>query len=249
MNSIPALISKQLAEHNLGIAEFQRVIWRLLANQVLYCEQSQTEREIYYLYQRMEETVAEYLSAMGFRVYHDEQQGYVALFAPGAKGPTLEDEDTELVKGLRRKLNNDDICLLLLLSQSYKQAIAQGDIDENGCANISVEVLNQSFRTYLGRPAPTGVARAEAFRTANALRIIDAPQSAWEERDSWIKVRPVITSLAYADLIAGISKQLPGEEAPASEDTGVEEEQDLSLLQPTDNGSLFNSGNPGGGDH
>jgi len=185
---------------------------------VIYCDQSNVEREIYYVFVRMESLVTETLALQGWRIYHDEQHCYVVLLAPGSKSPQIESDDVDEISGLRRRLSNDDICLLLLLNQSYQQALMNGGIDENGCANVAIEQLNQAFRTFLGRPAPSGTIRNECFRMVNSLRLIEARQEQWEQADGWIKVRPIITSFVFNDILNAIEKELPDEEEVINEE-------------------------------
>lgn len=226
--NISTIIEEILRDLNLTIEDYKLVCQRLFANQIIYCEQSNTEREIYYLYVRMEELVIETLSFQGWKIYHDEQHSYVMLLAPGAESPHFESDDADEVAGIRRRLSADDICLLLLLNQSYQQALLAGGIDENGCANVSIEQLNQAFRTFLGRPAPIGSIRNDCFRMANSLRVIDAKQENWEQVDGWIKVRPIITSFVFSDILGAIENELPEEDF--SEDY-IDDDFDTKLIQ------------------
>lgn len=231
MSSISDIVNNILRDINLTINDYQRVCHRLLANQVIYCDQSNTEREIYYLFVRMEELIVETLSLQGWRIYHDKQNAYIVLLAPGSRSPSIEHDDSEEVSGLRRRLNNEEICLLLLLNQSYQQALMNGGIDENGCANLAIEQLNQAFRTFLGRPAPTGALRNDCFRTMNSLRLIEASQEQWEQADGWIKVRPVITSFVFNDILNAIEKELPPDDSPFNSIESDADDEDTALLQ------------------
>lgn len=226
--NITTIIEERLRELNLTIEDYRLVCQRLFANQIIYCEQSNAEREIYYLYVRMEELILETLSLQGWRIYHDEQHCYVMLLAPGAGSPHLDSDDADEIPGIRRRLSTDDICLLLLLNQSYQQALLSGGIDENGCANVSIEQLNQAFRTFLGRPAPVGSIRNECFRMANSLRVIDARQEHWEQVDGWVKVRPIITSFVFSDILNAIENELPEDDF----DEGfIDDDSDTKLIQ------------------
>ena len=226
--SITDIVEERLRELNLTIEDYRLVCQRLLANQVIYCDQSNTEREIYYLFVRLEELVIETMDLQGWRIYHDDQNCYVMLLAPGANSPHLESDDVNEVAAMRRRLSADDICLLLLLNQSYQQALLAGGIDENGCANVSIEQLNQAFRTFLGRSAPVGTIRNDMFRMANSLRVIDARQEQWEQVDGWIKVRPVITSFVFSDIINAVESELPEEDF---EEEFLDEDSDTKLIQ------------------
>ena len=203
-------LSEQLEGTNLGIGDFQRVIMRLLSNQVIYSEQSKVEREDYYQYQRMEGVIADYLSVLGFTIHHDREYSYVILFAPGAQGPVLLDTDEEEYLGVKRSMSANDIALLVIFREGYEQALRSGaNIDENGCADLSNEMINTAFNIHFGRPPPTGALRNECFQVANNLRVINSNQADWSDSEGWIKVRPVITSLVFSNLFENIASQLP----------------------------------------
>lgn len=222
MSLITDSILDRLAQLNLGQEEFQKVCHRLLSNQVIYSEQSKAEREAYNLFCRMEGEIVEYLEVLGFHVYHDRERNYIALFAPGARTPALEiSHDERSVAGLRRTLEPDSVRLLLTCRHLYEQGLKEGrNVDENACVGVSVQVLNQTFQSLFRDVLPVGVARDRIFREIISLRVIDGKQEEWSDIDAWLKIRPVITSMVFNEMINVIAEQLPGDTIADNEDLG-----------------------------
>lgn len=235
---IEKYIGDQLSAYNLSLDEFKNVTRRLLANQVLYAEQSKVERELYNLFARIEHLVIEYLGVLGFTVFHDKQQNYVVVFAPGTSSPHYENDDDEDIKGLQRKLSSDAIHLLLVLLQLYEQSLIHGEVDEDGCAKVSIENLNHSFRSVLAKEALSGTQRTEAFKACSKLRVLEGTSAEWDNPEGWIKIRPVITSLVFSNMVNIISDALPDEHY---EEAKSEEEERVQLI--ASGNSLFEDEN------
>ena len=140
-------IEEGLADSGLAIEEFREIVWRLLSYQVIYAENSDRERELYYRYTRISDLVAEYFEAIGFRLHHDNKYGYAILIAPGVRTPDLGGDDLDEIPRLRRNLSGEEIRLLLILRVLYDQAVKQGDLDGEGCARCAVASLNAAYRT------------------------------------------------------------------------------------------------------
>ena len=194
-------LQNALKDRNTDIGDFQRVIWRLMSHQVIYAEQTQIERELYHLFERMDEVIDDYLRGMGFRIYHDRSHHYVVLFSPGANSPVIESDDMDEVRGLRRTLNQEEVSLFLVLRVLYEHAVKQGAIADDGKVKVSVEEVNTSYKTFLRRNPPQGVLRTETFRTLANLRVVGGQGSVWDDPEGWLTVTPVIVSLVFADLL------------------------------------------------
>lgn len=246
-NALEEALMEQLRHAKNGIkdlSEFQSVCYRLLANQVLYSEHSNIERDLYFLFKQLEGPIANYFGLLDFTIYHDSNAGYVMLFGPGFNGPKIEHSDDPVITGLKRKLSVEAICLVLVLRQAYEDALRSGaGFDELGCASVSVHQINTLYGTLLGRNAPVSLERRDTFVEVKSLRIIASKKDDWDDPDGWIKITPIINSLAYSRLISNIDEKLPelcvfdDVKTPNERKDGTESEQLLS--DNSDTSSIF----------
>lgn len=243
-SALEEVLMEQLRQSKSSIndlSEFQAVCHRLLANQVLYSEHSNIERDLYFIFNQLEGPIAEYFSLLNFTVYHDENAGYVMLFGPGFNGPRIEHSDDPVMAGLKRKLSVEAVCLVLVLRQAYEDALRSGaGFDEFGCASVSVHQINTLYGTLLGRKAPVSLERRDAFVEVKSLRLIVSKKDDWDDRDGWIKITPVINSLAYSRLIRNIDEKIPelaelDNEETSDSDKAADAAEDEQLL--SDNAS------------
>lgn len=231
---------KQVKSGSSDLSEFQQVCHRLLAYQVLYGEHNNIERDLYYLFKQLEEPIAEYFAVLNFTVFHDARASYVMLFGPGFNGPRIEHSDDAVLTGIKRKLSVEGVCLVLVLRQAYEDALRSGaGFDEQGCASVSVHQINMLYGTLLGRKAPASLERRDTFNEVKALRLIISGKEEWDNQDGWIKITPVINSMAYSQMISGLDESLPHNAAEEDCDTAEEDESSELLSDKTDTDSLF----------
>ena len=213
MSQISDVLYGKLEEANVTEAQFREVCLRLLSRQIVYGHGAKKDSEIYNLAVRIEGYIAEYLEIMGFELVHDRDGHYLALFAPGAYGPDIEQPEEsaeEEYKGLRRRLDQRTIKLFLLLRYLYDEALRAGTgLDEHLAATLSIEQINQTFRSIFREDAPSGTERDAIFRECRRLHLIEANAENWNDSDALIKVNRVITSMVFNRLIDSLVELAP----------------------------------------
>ena len=80
-------------------------------------------------------------------------------------------------------------------------------IDEDGQVTLPLEALNLASKNLLGRPLPEARTEREAlFRRLRQLRLIrSAGDTALEDSDAWLIIRPDITSLVTDTALAQLT--------------------------------------------
>ena len=217
-------IEQHLERENLNLGEFQELLIRLLNYGVLCRGESLTEQTLYDRFLRIEDLVREYLRLLDIRLYHDERFEYVRLYPPGSEVPGMEDALENAYSGsLRNRLTQQETALVLVLRAQYDKALHEGQVDEYGFVNESLEALSIAMKNLLGRALPDKVTeRKRLFQRLRQLRLIQYRQD--EDIDSgeaWIKIHPMIVSFVSDQVL----ESLQGEagDAPLEEDSRVEE--------------------------
>jgi uncharacterized protein DUF4194 len=229
MSLIQDTLEEKLKAKSRDLQEFQQAVHRLLSNQVIYAEESNIERDIYFIFRQLEGEIIEVLGILGITLYHDEERAYVVAFAPGVDSPMIQaGEDLSELAGLRKSLSNDAIKLILLLRYHYDEFIKEGsNLDQSGSALLPIQALNQSFHALLRCDPPTGPARTAIFREAANLRLIDkSTDDAWNNPDGLLRIRPIITSMVYTDMIKTLAERLEDDEVLDADMPG-EEDKDV----------------------
>lgn len=204
---MPALadsVDERLQSENLRRDEWLELLQRLLDYGVICRDESQVEADLYDRFVRLEGLVDEYLALMGVRLHHDPRFQFVRLIPPGARVPGLDDEtDAPFNGGLRARLNQAEVALILTLRTEYDKALRDGQIDEQGCATLSMEALVLALKSLLNRTLPDNLTeRRQLFKRLRQLRVIrQAADADFTSTESWIKVRPMIVNLVNNQLI------------------------------------------------
>src|SRR5690606_39932246 len=88
--------------------------------------------------------------------------------------PGLVDEnDPPFNSGLRNRLNQAEVALILVLRSQYDKILREGQIDESGYAALSFEALSIAHRNLLHRALPSARTEVRAlFRKLRQLRLI-----------------------------------------------------------------------------
>src|SRR5690606_37937730 len=104
----------------------------------------------------------------------------------------------------------------------YDKTLREGQIDENGQVTLPLEALSLAHKNLLGRPLPEGlVDRRNLFRRLRQLRLIRyAGDEALEDSESWLTIRPDITSMVSDSVLAELADagEPASNPAPASEE-------------------------------
>lgn len=212
MISLTNHLEDQLHKHNLNLDDWRNLLQRFLDYGVLCREDSLVEAEFYDCFVRIESLVDEFLNLLGIRLQHDRHFQFVRLIPPGARVPGLEDETDEPFNGgMRTRLNQNEIALILVLRAEYDKAVREGMIDEQGCVTLSLEAVALASKNLLRRNLPEQqLERRQLFRRLRQLRVIHYAQEAdLDQADTWIRIRPLIVNLVNNEFIADLRAELP----------------------------------------
>ena len=199
-------LDSQLNERGISPEAFSELMIRLLDRGVLCRDESQREAELYDRYLQVTEQVEDYLSVLRIRVLHEPRFNLLRIFPPGAEVPGLADSEDSFNNGLRERLNQQEVALILVLRAEY---------DEFGQVMLSLEALNLSCRNLLGRSLPEQQGERKALlRRLRQLRLIRSPSdAALDEGEAWLTIRPGIISLVTDSALAQLANPDPDENA------------------------------------
>ncbi len=203
---------ERLEPSGVTLAEFQELCLRLLNYGVLCRDESQVEQQLYDRFVRVSELVDEYLGIVGVRLLHDRRFAYLRLYPPGAQVPGMEDADSEAFgSGLRSRLRQDEVALLLVLRLQYDRALREGQLDEDGFVTESIESLGLAMRARLGRSLPEKLTdRKRMLERLRKLRLIQYRQD--EDLDAieaGLRIHPMIVSFVSEQALAALEEALP----------------------------------------
>ncbi len=208
-------LEEQLEKTGVSLEEFRELCLRLLNYGVLCRDESQVEQQFYDRYVRTQELINAYLQVLGIRILHDQRFAYVRLYPPGASIPGVEDDAQEgaFSGGLRARLRQDEVALLLALRLLYDKALREGQVDENGVATESMEGIGLAMRNHLGRTLPEKLTdRKRAFERLRKLRLIRYGQDHnFESNEAGLKIHPMIVNFVSADVLDAAAEPLAAE--------------------------------------
>ncbi|WP_028614861.1 DUF4194 domain-containing protein [Halopseudomonas pelagia] len=185
-----------LAERGLSNDDFSELMIRLLDRGVLSRDQSKREAELYDRYLKVAELVEDYLQVLRIRILHEPRFQLLRVFPPGAEVPGLIDAAEQDQSGLRDRLNQQEVMLILVLRTEYDKALREGDVDELGQVMLPLEALNLAYRNLLGRTLPDQQGERQALlRRMRQLHLIRSPADSGPESEAWLTIRPGILSL------------------------------------------------------
>src|SRR5690349_9868893 len=183
---------------------------------VLVREESQTTRELYDRFVRIEEIVAEALDLYGIELHHDRRFEYVRLYPPGSSRPGMDHAEEQAFGGsLRARLSQHEVALILVLRAQYDKAVREGKLDERGYATEPLESIGLAMKTWLGRSLPErATERRAVFKRLQQLRLIEYRQEEdLDQAEAWIRVHPMIVDFVSNQAIDALA----AESAAASE--------------------------------
>lgn len=190
-------LEQQLQLKSVAIDDFSELLIRLLDYGVICRDESQVEQKLYDRFIQCEELVDEYLSVLALRLDHSRRFNLVRVFPPGAEVPGLQDEDQKAFNGgLRARLTQLEVALVLVLRIEYAKQLREGRIDENGCVLVSLEGLTIAFNNLLKRSLPENITeRRTLFRRLRQLRLVHYQhEDDLDSPEGWLRIRPSITS-------------------------------------------------------
>lgn len=218
-------VLEELEREGLALDDFRELCLRLLNNGVLCRAESQIEQQLYDRYLRIEDLVKDYLQLMGVQVLHDSRFAYLRLYPPGSRMPGMEDSEMEsFAGGMRARLRQDEIALLLVLRLQYDKALREGQLDDAGYVTESLESLSIAMKNLLNRSLPDKVTeRKQVFNRLRQLRLIEFRQDEGVDMtEAWIKIHPMIVTFVTDDALGALEEALPaGPEETEEEDEHV----------------------------
>jgi hypothetical protein len=200
-------IEQKLEKQGLDRRELSELLIRLLDYGVICRDESQIEQQLYDRYLRLEEIIADYLELIGVRVQHDKRFQFIRLYPPGAQIPGVQDEPNAIQSpGLRMRLNQNEVALILVLRAQYDKALREGQVDEQGCVMVSLESLSIAIKNLLKRTLPDNITeRKQLFRRLKQLRLIQiANEDRLDDGDMWMRIRPMIMSYVSEQVLADL---------------------------------------------
>jgi hypothetical protein len=211
-------IEQKLENNGLDRRELSELLIRLLDYGVICRDESQVEQQLYDRYLRLEEIVSDYLELIGVRVQHDKRFQFIRLYPPGAQIPGVQDEPNAIQSpGLRMRLNQNEVALILVLRAQYDKALREGQVDEQGCVMVSLESLSIAIMNLLKRTLPENMTeRKQLFRRLKQLRLIQiANEDRLDDGDMWMRIRPMIMSYVSEQVLTDLieNEQRPIEDS------------------------------------
>lgn len=207
-------LEQRLEKAGVTLQEYQELCLRLLNYAVLCRDESQIEQQLYDRFVRVPELVEDYLGMVGIRLFHDRRFAYVRLYPPGARVPGMEDADNETFSGgLRERLRQDEVALLLVLRQLYDKALREGQLDEGGYVTESLESIGIAMRNQLGRSLPEKLTeRKRVFERLRKLRVIQYRQDQpLDSGEAGLRIHPMIVAFVTEEALAALDQALPPE--------------------------------------
>lgn len=189
-------LEDQLQQRGISAEDFSELMIRLLDRGVLCRDESKKEAQLYDHFLQIRDLVEDYLSVLRIRLLHEPRFELVRIFPPGAEVPGLADSEDSISTGLRDRLHQHEVALILVLRAEYDKSLREGLIDEQGQVMLSLETLSLSHRNLLGRPLPEQAGeRQTLLRRMRQLRLIRSSSDAGMDDESWVTIRPGILSL------------------------------------------------------
>jgi len=201
-------LNDRLEPSGVTFAELQELLIRLLNYGVLTRDQSQTERELYDRFVRIEEIASEALRLYGIEPYHDRRFEYVRLYPPGSSTPGMDQAEEHAFGGsLRVRPSQHEVATILVLRAQYDKAVREGKLDEHGYATEPLEAISLAIKNWLNRSLPEkATERREIFKRLRQLRLIDyREEEDLEQAEAWVRIHPMIVDFVGSDAIAALT--------------------------------------------
>jgi hypothetical protein len=197
-------LEERLSPKGVSLEEFRGLLIRLVNYGVLERGESQTERDLYDRFVRVEELVGEALWLYGIVVHHDRRFEFARLYPPGSRTPGMELAEDEAFNGsLRVRPTQQEVALILVLRAQYDKAVREAKIDENGFATEPLEAIALAMKNWLNRSLPEKTTERRAlFKRLRQLRLIDYhSDEEFDGSEAWLKIHPMIVDFVSSDAI------------------------------------------------
>lgn len=217
-------LERRLESAAVSYEQLQELLIRLLNYGVLVRDESQTARELYDRFRRIENIVVESLALYGIELHHERKFEYVRLYPPGSRRPGMDHAEDEAFGGsLRARLSQHEIALILVLRAQYDKAIREGKLDDRGFATEPLEAVGLAMKNWLGRNLPEkATERRAVFRRLRQLKLIDyREEDDLEQAEAWIRVHPMIVDFVSNEAIEALSESAGEAPVQASEAENV----------------------------
>jgi hypothetical protein len=201
-------LEKRLEPSGVSLDELRELLIRLLNYGVLTRAESQTERELYDRFVRIEEIVQEVLGLYGIEPHHDRRFEYVRLYPPGSRTPGMDQAEDQAFGGsLRARLSQNEVALILVLRAQYDKAVREGRIDERGYASEPLEAVGLAMKNWLNRSLPDKATdRKRLFQRLRQLRLIEyRTEEELEQTEAWLRIHPMIVDFVSTDAIDAVN--------------------------------------------
>lgn len=235
---IEQALEEALAQCRLNRSEFSELLVRLLDYGVICRDESVIETTLYDRFQRCEQLLREWLAPLGLRLQHDSRFQYIRVYPPGAEVPGLPDQEEPHHGGFRARLSQQEVAAILALRVEYDKALREGQVDENGCAALSLEALELGMRNLLKMSLPDKHAeRKNLLKKLRQLRLLQfSSEEAETSAEVWLRVRPTIAHFVSESVL----RQLVDSEAqevacPDGREGGESEQEKFSARITPDN--------------
>lgn len=206
--NLESYIDERLEPSAVTQPELQELLVRLLNYGVLVRNESQTVRELYDRFVRIEDLVTEILALHAIQVHHDRRFEYVRLYPPGSRTPGMDSAEEHAFGGsLRARLTQNEVAVVLVLRAQYDKAVREGKIDEQGYAAEPLEAIGLAMKRWLNRSLPEKISdRREVFRRLRKLRLIDyRDDDDLDQIEAWIRIHPMIVDFVSAEAIQALT--------------------------------------------
>lgn len=202
-------LERRLEAAAVSYEQLRELLIRLLNYGVLVRDESQTTRELYDRFRRIENIVEESLSLYGIELHHERKFEYVRLYPPGSRRPGMDHAEDEAFGGsLRARLSQHEIALILVLRAQYDKATREGKLDDRGFATEPLEAIGLAMKNWLSRSLPEkATERRAVFRRLRQLKLIEYREDDdLEQAETWIRVHPMIVDFVSSEAIDALGE-------------------------------------------
>lgn len=209
-------LERRLEAAAVSYEQLRELLIRLLNYGVLVRDESQTTRELYDRFRRIEDIVEESLALYGIELHHERKFEYVRLYPPGSRRPGMDHAEDEAFGGsLRARLSQHEIALILVLRAQYDKATREGKLDDRGFATEPLEAIGLAMKNWLSRSLPEkATERRAVFRRLRQLKLIEYREDDdLEQAETWIRVHPMIVDFVSNDAIDALNDGAAASEA------------------------------------
>ena len=215
---IEQALEEALNQCKLTRGEFSELLVRLLDYGVICRDESQVETLLYDRFRRCEQLIREWLAPLGLRLQHDSRFQFIRIYPPGAEVPGMADQEEPHHGGFRARLSQQEVAAILVLRVEYDKALREGQVDENGCAAISLEALELGLRNLLKMSLPDKLAeRKNLLKKLRQLRLIQfAGDDSESLAETWLRVRPTIGHFVGDEALGQLLDEELGDEGRIS---------------------------------